>query len=211
MWRLGLYCSCSGVWPRSPSVVRRATATCWNCRSRRRARAPRSARSPTRWSRCSVDTWLPGDWSVARTGRSTETPRTSWPASHDVWRYAHTHTHTHSVYGLSIKIHSLPDVATVAQTNVIPKKCYIVNSVLTTKQIPSSKLQGVICSLNESGIKPKKARIRWKFPTQVKQTYQSHWNLKTCLIHLKSTKCIAQSNSIITCCYNVVILLKIQT
>ena len=36
-------------WPRRR---RAATAICWRWRSRRRARAPRSAKSPTRWRRC---------------------------------------------------------------------------------------------------------------------------------------------------------------
>ena len=38
------------------ATARRATATCSSCRSRRRVPARRSARSPTRWSRCSAGT-----------------------------------------------------------------------------------------------------------------------------------------------------------
>ena len=41
---------------RADATARRATATCSSCRSRRRARARPSARSPTRWRRCSAAT-----------------------------------------------------------------------------------------------------------------------------------------------------------
>ena len=42
---------------RSPAPARtRPTTTCWSCRSTPPGRRPRSARSPTRWSRCSAAT-----------------------------------------------------------------------------------------------------------------------------------------------------------